>query len=63
MNIDVKTIRPILQTKKNQKVTDPPRYPAIIEPIENQAKREYADILEMTLTEISKKMVNFKSKK
>lgn len=63
MKIDVKTIRPILQSKKEPKVTDPPRYPQIINPLENQAKREYIDILENTLQEISKKMVEFKTKK
>ena len=61
-NVKSKNIRPVLQSKKNPKVTDPIRYPAVIEPLENQAKREYADILELTLQELSKEMIKIKKR-
>ena len=60
--IDTPTLRPIIQSKKNPKVKDPVRYPNIIDPLENLAKREYSEILEVTLEQLAKKMVEFKTK-
>jgi len=58
--IEGNKLRPILRPK-NSKVTDPPRYPKVINGFENQAKRNYTLTLQKSINEISKLMV--KSKK
>lgn len=57
--MDVKTLRPILKPK-NQKVTDPPRYPKVINVYENESKRMFTDTLQRTLVDLTKTMVDLK---
>lgn len=52
-------LKPMLKTKKDAKVIDPPRYPKVIVPIENEAKRIYAENLESMINNLTKKMVQF----
>jgi len=51
-------VKTILKSKKDPKVTDPPRFPSIINPIENEVKRDFADILNTILIDTTKEMVN-----
>lgn len=60
--IDVKNIKPILQPKKDPKVTDPPRFPKIINSYEDTAKKMFAATVGETLKEIADKMVELKTK-
>ena len=58
--IDVKTLKPVLKPK-NPKVTDPPRYPNVINGFENTAKRNYTFTLQKSVNDISKYMVESKT--
>ncbi len=50
-------VRTILKSKKDPKVTDPPRFPSIINPIENEVKRDFANILNTIVMDTTKEMV------
>lgn len=61
--VDFKTVRPVLKPK-NAQVKDPPRFPSIINPIEDGMKREFGKHLNMMVADLTKAMVNTnKSKK
>jgi hypothetical protein len=62
MKIDTKTIKPILQPKKDPKVTDPPRFPKIINSYEDIAKKMFAVTLGETLKEMTDVMIKLKTK-
>ena len=50
-------VRTILKSKKDPKVTDPPRFPRIINPIEDEVKRDFADTLNLIILGTTKEMV------
>lgn len=60
MQIDAKTIKPILQPKKNPEVKDPPRYPKIINGYEDTAKRMFAVTIGQTIKDLTDKMIELK---
>jgi hypothetical protein len=60
MIIDTKTIKPILQPKKNPQVTDPPRFPKIINGYEDTAKRMFAVTVGQTIKDLTDKMIELK---
>lgn len=55
-----KNLRPILQPKKEPKVTDPPRYPKIINGYEDTAKRMFSATLGNMIKELADKMIEIK---
>ena len=59
MKINVQNIRPILRTKKEPKVQDPPRIPKIMIPLERQVKQSYALQLNKMLIDLTDKMIQF----
>lgn len=61
MELDGKKLKPILKPK-NPKVIDPPRYPNIINGFENQTKRNFTLILQKSVNEVFKYMVEQKKK-
>ena len=61
MKIDITKIRPVF-TKIDPKVLDPPRFPKIIKPYENQMKKSFTDLSNMMISDLTKKMVEFKKR-
>jgi len=59
MKIDVTKIRPVFHPADPQ-VKDPPRFPKVIVPYENQMKKSFADISNKTISALTQKMVKFK---
>jgi hypothetical protein len=57
--INYKKLKPVLKPK-NSKVTDPPRFPKLIVPIEKEAKISFAVQMNKMLVDVTKKMVEFK---
>jgi len=57
--MNVKSVRPILKTKKNPKVKDPMRYPNVITGFENQSKRDFGYSLELELKQLQKTALQF----
>jgi hypothetical protein len=62
LNIDVKTVKPVLKPKSG-KVKDPPRYPKVINGYENKMKKSLALQTNLMMGELTKKMVEFKKPK
>lgn len=52
----MKKISKIIQSKKHPKVTDPPRYPRVINGYEGAAKIKYSATLKKTYVEIIKEL-------
>ena len=52
-----KDLKPILQSKKNPKVTDPIRFPNVVNGYENEFKRNYAEELGGMVAMIGKELV------
>lgn len=59
MKIDPTKVRPILKPK-NPQVTDPPRFPKLIIPIETEVKQAFAIQMNKLLVDITKRMVELK---
>jgi hypothetical protein len=55
--IDFKKTTPIFKPK-NPKVTDPVRYPKLIDPMENKMKKSYSDQLNLMMTDLTIEMAN-----
>ena len=47
----------IFKTKKDPKVVDPPRYPHLINPIEDEAKKSYSETLNSVVSDLSKILI------
>jgi len=58
MKIDYTNMRPILKPK-NSKVTDPPRFPKLIVPIESEVKKDFAVQMNKMVVDVTKKLVEF----
>lgn len=54
--INYQTVKPILRPK-NPTVQDPPRYPELIVPLEDEFKKSFAVGMNKMLADITKKMV------
>ena len=57
--MDFKKIKPILQTKKKPKVTDPVRFPRVINNYEDQSKRDFAKSIHLEGMQLNKMMLDF----
>ena len=56
--MDFKNLKPILQSKKKPQVTDPVRYPNVVNGYEDEFKKNYAEDLGAMCAEIGKELVN-----
>ncbi len=61
MKLDINKIKPVF-TKNDTGLLDPPRYPKVIVPYENQMKASFKDASSQMIANITKKMVDIKSK-
>jgi len=59
MKVNYTKLKPYI--KKNPKVTDPIRYPKVIEVYESEAKKLFAVRTNMMVADITKKLVNLKT--
>ena len=57
--IDFTKIRPVYSPNDPQ-VLDPPRYPKVIIPYENEMKKTFAESSNRLISALTKKMVEFK---
>ena len=62
MKIDIKKIRPVYG-KADPQVLDPPRFPKIIRPYENQMKKSFADASNRFVTTFTQAMIIYKKRK
>lgn len=58
ITLDQKRVKTILQSKKNKKVSDPPRYPKVSDGFENKFKRSFAEHLNKMLVNLGKEIVD-----
>ena len=61
MKIDITKIRPVYG-KADPQVLDPPRFPKIIKPYENQMKKSFAEVSNRMISDLTKKMVDYKKR-
>ena len=59
MKIDITKIRPVFRPNDPQ-VMDPPRFPKVIVPYENDMKKSFAEFSNKTISALTRKMVEFK---
>ncbi len=59
MKIDYTKVRQVLKPKNSQ-VKDPPRFPKLINPIENSVKSDFAIQMNRVIADVTKKMVEIK---
>lgn len=60
--IDIKKIRPVYG-KADPQVIDPPRFPKVIIPYENQMKKSFADASNRMISALTQQMVAMKKDK
>ncbi len=56
--MNLKKMKPILKPKK-AKVKDPPRFPKLIIPIENEVKTQFSRDMNKMLVDVTKKLIEF----
>lgn len=60
--IDYTQVRPVFKPK-NPEVKDPPRFPKVLNPLEDEMKKEFTMRMNMTIVDVTKAMVNIAKSK